>query len=176
MNNSYNEGNESHHFRFNSYPQTTAIINCALNVPLIFISIVGNVLVLAAILRTPSLHSPSAVFLCFLAISDLLVGLVTQPVYVADELKHNPFLHEAVLTLTYLTSGVSLGLMAAVSVDRFMALHYHMRYPYLMTITRAIYTSATLSFGSFALSFHASTIGTKMYFSLLMLPVLPYAS
>ena len=144
MNNSYNEGRASHHLTFDSYPRTTVIINCTLNVPLIFASIIGNVLVLAAILTTPSLHSPSAVFLCFLAISDLLVGLVTQPVYIADELKHNPFLHEAVLTLTSLTSGVSLGLMAAISVDRFMALHYHMRYPCLMTIKRAIYTSATL--------------------------------
>lgn len=134
MNNSYNEGRASYHFTFDFYPQTTVIINCSLNVPLIFTSIVGNVLVLAAILTTPLLHSPSAVFLCFLAISDLLVGLVTQPVYIADELKHNPFLHEVALTLTSLTSGVSLGLMAAISVDWFMALHYNMRYPCLMTM------------------------------------------
>ena len=91
-----------------------------------------------------SCHSPSTVFLCFLAISDLLVGFVTQPAYIADQLIHNPFLHKGVLTLITLTCGVSLGMMAAISVDRFIALHYHMRYVSFMSKKRAIYTSATL--------------------------------
>ena len=143
---SYNGGNESQtdSLRYNSYPETIVIINCGLNVPLIFTSIAGNALVLAAILRTPSLHSPSTVFLCFLAVSDLLVGFVTQPVYIADQLILNQFLYKAVLTLITSTCGVSLGMMAAISVDRFIALHYHMRYVSLMSKKRAIYTSAIL--------------------------------
>ena len=143
---SYNGGNESQtdNLRYNSHPETIVIINCGLNVPLIFISIAGNALVLAAILRTPSFHSPSTVFLCFLAISDLLVGFVTQPVYIADNLKLNPSLHRALFVLSTLTCGVSLGMMAAISVDRFIALHYHMRYVSLMSKKRAIYTSTTL--------------------------------
>lgn len=40
------------------------IINCALNAPLMLISICGNGLVLAAVIRTPSIHSPSMNFLC----------------------------------------------------------------------------------------------------------------
>ena len=114
---SYNGGNESQtdSLRYNSYPETIVIINCGLNVPLIFTSIAGNALVLAAILRTPSLHSPSTVFLCFLAVSDLLVGFVTQPVYIADQLILNQFLYKAVLTLITSTCGVSLGMMAPIS-------------------------------------------------------------
>ena len=144
INDSYNGRNESQTGNF--YPEIIVIINCGLNVPLIFICITGNALVLAAILRTPSLHSPSTFFLCFLAISDLLVGFVTQPAYIADELKriYNPFLRRAVFTLTTLTCGVSLGMMAAIGVDRFIALHYHMRYPSLINKKRAIYTSTTL--------------------------------
>ena len=58
-------------------PKTIEIINCILNAPLIFMSIIGNALVLTAILRTFSLRSaPSILFLCSLAVSDLLVGLV----------------------------------------------------------------------------------------------------
>jgi len=34
--------------------------------------------------------------------------------------------------------------MTAISVDRFLALRYHMLYPNLMTEKRAIYTSATI--------------------------------
>lgn len=58
------------------HPETIVIINCVLNVPLMIICIIGNSLVLTAILKTPSLHSPSIMFLGSLAVSDLLVGLV----------------------------------------------------------------------------------------------------
>ena len=67
----------------NSRSETIVIINCVLNIPLMLISIIGNTLVLAAILRTPWLRSPSTTLLCSLAVSDLLVGLVVQPTYTA---------------------------------------------------------------------------------------------
>ena len=112
INDSYIERNESQteNLGRNSNTETIVIINCLLNVPLILISIIGNALVLAAILRTPSLHSPSAIFLCFLAMTDLLVGFVTQPVYIATALKPNPSIYDAMFTLTALTCGVSLGM------------------------------------------------------------------
>ena len=130
------------------YPQPNNVVNanCALNAPLMLISIVGNCLVLAAILRTPSLRSPSAIFLCNLAVSDLLVGLVLQPVFIAHLLTPSVSLEHAYSTLSLLACGVSLGTMTAISVDRLMALHYHLRYPNLMTIRRALYTSATIWF------------------------------
>ena len=62
------------------------IINCALNATLMLISIFGNSLVLAGVIRTPSIHSPSMNFLCSLAVSDLLVGLLVQPLYIANTL------------------------------------------------------------------------------------------
>ena len=127
----------------NSRPETIVIINCVLNAPLMLISIIGNTLVLAAILRTPSLRSPSVVFLCSLAVSDLLVGLVIQPVYIANQLT-NGSLHQVMTTMAFSACGVSICTMTAISVDRFLALHYHMRYPDLMTTHRAMYTSATL--------------------------------
>ena len=62
------------------------IINCTLNVPLTLISIFGNDLVLAAVIRTPSIHSPSMNLLCSLAVSDLLVGLLVQSLNIANAL------------------------------------------------------------------------------------------
>ena len=120
------------------------LINCVLNAPLMLICIISNALVLAAILKTPSLRSPSTVFLCSLAVSDLLVGLVVQPVYIAYELKPGAELTQAINTLFSLVGSVSLSTMTAISVDRFLALQYHMRYPSLMTERRAIYTTATI--------------------------------
>ena len=134
-----------------SRPETIVIINCALNAPLMLISIVGNTLVLAAILRTSSLRSPSVVLLCSLAVSDLLVGLVVQPVYIANELT-NDSLYKIRSITAFFACAVSLFTMTAISVDRFLALHYHMRYPDLMTTHRAMYTSATLWIIAFLLS------------------------
>ena len=125
--------------------ETMRIANCILNVPLMLLSIVGNALVLVAILKTPSLRSPSVIFLCNLAVSDLLVGLVVQPVYIVEQMvKTVPKLQEAVGGMGFAGCGVSLWTMTAITVDRFLALHYHLQYPNLMTTSRAIYTIITI--------------------------------
>ena len=125
-------------------PNSIVIINCVLNAPLILISIVGNTLVLASILRCPSLRSASTVLLCSLATSDFTVGFVVQPLYIAFKLTGNLPLYKALSVMAAAGTGVSLLVMTAISVDRLLALHYHMRYPSLMTMHRAIYTSVTL--------------------------------
>ena len=110
------------------FTETIDIISCVLNAPLMLVSILGNSLVLAAILRTPSLRSPSTTFLCSLAVSDLFVGLVAQPVYVASSFKHENgrYLVLAYNMLTLSICGVSLFTITTISVDRFLALHCHM--------------------------------------------------
>lgn len=136
----------------NSSHETIIITNCILNAPLMLISIIGNILVLAAISRTPSLRSPSTILLCSLAVSDLLVGLVVQPVYIPTKLKENGSLLKALYVMVPFASGGSVLIMTLISVDRFLALHYHMRYTNLMTARRAIYASVLLWLISFLLS------------------------
>ena len=116
--------------------ETIVIINCALNAPLMLTSIIGNSLVLAAVWKTPSIRSTSMIMLCSLAVSDLLVGLVVQPLYIADELTNNLLLYRVSGMIGFYVCGVSFGTMTAISVDRLMALHYHMRYASLMTESR----------------------------------------
>ncbi|XP_078345507.1 melanocyte-stimulating hormone receptor-like [Oculina patagonica] len=120
--------------------ETIVIINCILNAPLILMAIFGNALVLAAIIRTPSIRSTSMIMLCSLAVSDFLVGLITQPLYIVKELTENRVLDILWDTLAYSFCGVSLLIITAVSVDRFLALHYHMRYANIVTISRVKYT------------------------------------
>ena len=110
------------------------------------LSIIGNALVLAAILTTPLLCSPSTVFLCSLAVSDLLIGLAVQPLYVSSGLSYyvSSSLFQAKKFLSAFVGGVSLCTITAISVDRFLALRYHMQYANLMTTERAIYTSTSL--------------------------------
>ena len=55
--------------------------------------------------------------------------------------------------MAFALCGVSLLTMTTISLDRFLALYYHMRYPNLMTIHRAMVTLAILWFTSFLLGF-----------------------
>ena len=146
--------------------ETILVINCILNAPLILMSSIGNVLVLAAILRTPSLSSPSISLLCSLAVSDLLVGFVVQPVYITYRLTENASLYKVLSVMAFSACGVSLFTITAISVDRFLALYYHMRYPNLMTTQRALYTSATLWLTSFLLSLFSFWQMNAYYFAM----------
>ena len=142
----HNNGSADHHLdsnEDNSTPETTVIINCAINAPLMLISILGNALVLAAIIRTPSIRStPHMIMLCSLAVSDFLVGLIAQPIYIThhlSEVRSIMMLH-AVKQTGFSLCGVSLLTMTLLTVDRFLALHYHMRYATLVTASRVKYT------------------------------------
>ena len=152
----------------NYHPKIIVIINCVLNVPLMIISVTGNSLVLTAILKTPSLHSPSIMFLGSLAVSDLLVGLVAQPIYVAYELTRFSFLYQPMTTMAVTAAGVSLSTMTAISVDRLLALHYHMRYPDVMTLHRAMYTIVGLWLLNFLVSLLAFWKVAAYYFAIAM--------
>lgn len=137
--------------RTEDLPNTGAmvIINCFLNIPLILTAILGNALVLTAILTTPSLRSHSMIMLCNLAIADLLVGLITQPFYIVKELTENRLLDILWDTVAYSFCGVSLLIITAISVDRFLALQYHMRYSTIVTILRVRYMIALVWFVNF---------------------------
>ena len=125
--------------------ETEVIANCILNAPVMLLSIIGNALVLFAILRTPSIRSPSVIFLSNLAVSDLLVGLVVEPAYIAEQIVRTVTVPtKAVKTMGFAGCGVSLWTITAITVDRFLALYYHLQYPNLMTTSRAIYTIITI--------------------------------
>ncbi|XP_078344281.1 histamine H2 receptor-like [Oculina patagonica] len=139
-----NEGNSSH--------ETIIIINCVLNAPLMLISILGNALVLAAIIRTPSIRSTSMIMLCSLAVSDLLVGFLVQPIYIALRLTEDRFIYHVWRMIGASLCGVSLLTITAITVDRLMALHYHMRYATLVTKSRVKYTLVIIWSISFLVS------------------------
>ena len=129
--------------------ETSVIINSVLNALLIPICIAGNVLVLAAVWRNPSLRTPSTILLCSLAVSDLFVGFLVLPVNIAIALtplsRSSSYLRlsQARTFLIIQLCGVSLETMTAISVDRYLALRYHMRYPNLITSKRATCVAAT---------------------------------
>ena len=131
--------------------ETSVIINSVLNALLIPICIAGNVLVLAAVWRNPSLRTPSTILLCSLAVSDLFVGFLVLPVdiaiarfYIPSGSSSDSRLYQARFFLTIQLCGVSLETMTAISLDRYLALRYHMRYPNMMTSRLATCVAATV--------------------------------
>ena len=165
--------NNEHNFT----PETVTIINCVLNAPLMLISILGNALVLAAIIRTPSIRSTHTIMLCSLAVSDFLVGLIAQPFYVAQQLTDDRGLvYHVWRQLGSSLCVVTLLTITAITVDRFLALHYHMRYATLVTQSRVKYVLIVIWLISFLVSvfdvwnesIYQFTVGSIIAISLLI--------
>ena len=97
-----------------------------------------NILTIHAMRKTSSLPKPLKTLLLSLAVSDLGVGLLTQPLHIAELV--NPasttgtLLYFATLVFVY-SSFLSV---VAISVDRFLAVHLHLRYQELVTHKRVV--------------------------------------
>ncbi|KAJ7374610.1 hypothetical protein OS493_004948 [Desmophyllum pertusum] len=131
--------------------QTANIITCVLNAVFSLITCMGNSVILHVIWKTRELHSPSFVLLFCLAASDLLVGLICQPFFVAYKVAElgNDFSVYCPLRMihsisSWTTSGVSLLTLSAVSIDRLLALTLHLRYNVVVTVPRVIQTIVCL--------------------------------
>ena len=117
---------------------SSLIINCVFNAFSAYTAIMLNILTIHAMRKTSSLPKPLKTLLLSLAVSDLGVGLLTQPLYITWMV--NPanstsdLLHNAALVFGY----SSFFSVVAISVDRFLAIHLHLRYQELVTHKRVV--------------------------------------
>ena len=128
--NKHSNGSADHHSdnEDNSNPETATIINCAISAPLMLVSILGNALVLAAIIRTPSIRStPHMIMLCSLAVSDFLVGLIAQPIFVAEQLTGDRYVLQVSVIIGPFLCVVSLMTITAInqSINQSILLFIH---------------------------------------------------
>ena len=137
--------------KFNEDLSVVYILTCIVNVIFSAIAISGNTLIILAILRKSSLHTPSFLLLSTLAVSDLGVGLIVQPLYVAFRITGMLKMQDAYcnLGLTYnyvaiLLMWLSFVTVTAISTDRFLALYLHMSYRTVVTMKRAKIAVAAL--------------------------------
>ena len=124
--------------------QFIIIANCVVNIPLAFVAITGNALVLYAVWKTPALRSPSILLLCGLASTDVCVGLIAQPLFIAgnfihlfsrsEDLKFK--FEKAYKTMGMTLCGPSLFMVAGVSIDRLIAIVKPLQYPSVVTSSR----------------------------------------
>ena len=134
-----------------------------LNTFLTITAIVGNILILVALYKEASLHPPSKLLLRSLALSDLGVGVISQPLYIIyitthvnESWKTCRYAFALGLITGYLLCSVSLFTLTAISVDRLLALVLKLRYRQVVTLKRTY--AVVLSFWG------VSTIATAMYF------------
>lgn len=121
------------------------IANCAINVLFSYTAITLNTITILA-LRKTSLSSPLKTLLLSLAVSDLGVGLLVQPLYVASfvmesegnsSASYNFVIKSYDMIVVFLCVASFLG-VTALSVDRFLAIHLHLRYQAIVTHKRVV--------------------------------------
>ena len=123
---------------------STNIANCVFNSFLSYTTIMLNIVTIHAIRKTPSLPKTLKTLLLSLAVSDVGVGLVNQPFYVALLIKwlheNNPGCdtYKVFYFIASLFSSASFSGVVAASVDRFLAIHLHLRYQELVTHKRVV--------------------------------------
>ena len=122
-----------------------------LNIFLSITAFLGNTLILVALQKENSLHPPSKLLYCNLAITDLCVGIIAEPLAVAyytsvlNERKNICyFAHSAGNFSGYTLCSVSLLTAAAISVDRLLALLLGLRYRQVVTLRRTFITVIAL--------------------------------
>lgn len=133
------------HVLFVSY-----IGNSVLNVLLSFTATFGNIVIAISLRKNSSLHAPSKALYLSLALSDLGVGLIGHPLYLAylltemnshgDSSNSHGSIHALHNVLSVFLCAVSLLTMTAISVDRLLALRLKFRYRETVTLRRVSLT------------------------------------
>ena len=99
-------------------------------------AVLGNVAVLMTIWKTPSLHSPANMLLASLAVSDLGVGFVSQPLFIVFFFSTTQTVTLANFMSSSLFCTATIVTLTAIVLDRFLAIHMHLRYQSLVTVFR----------------------------------------
>ncbi|XP_066015665.1 adrenocorticotropic hormone receptor-like [Pocillopora verrucosa] len=123
--------------------QQLSIFFLAVDILLSITAFAGNFLILVALHKESSLHPPSKLLYRCLATTDLLVGLVAQPLralywmsVVQERWSLCRYARDAAIITGYVLSLVSLMTMTAISVDRLLALLLGLRYKQIVTLKR----------------------------------------
>ena len=104
-------------------------------------SFLGNALIIIALQKPSSLHPSSKLLFGCLAVTDLGVGLIAQPLRVTYLMypENSKFCYYAWVlynTLGLIFCGVSLLTLTVISIDRLLALMLGLRYRHVVTLKR----------------------------------------
>ena len=143
---------------------STYIVRIIFNAFLCYTATMLNSITIHAIRKTSSLPKPLKALLLSLAVSDLSVGLLVHPLNIAilamslEQNTENNTTHNnmtmAFLTIAIFLSYASVFGVLALTVDRFLAIHLHLRYQEFVTHKRVVAVAILIMvFSSFISSF-----------------------
>ena len=106
----------------------------------------GNTPAIIALYKESSLNPASKLLYCNLAITDLCVGLIVQPLKVIcclsaviEQGNLCRYILKTSVIMAYILGGVSLTITPAIGVDRLLALLLQLRYKEVVTLKKNIY-------------------------------------
>ena len=124
------------------------LVGCLLNAFLSYTATMLNIVTIHAIRKTPSLSKNLKTLLLSLAVSDLGVGLVAQPLFVARRIMESQLnietsktcnaIYIAFLISANLVGFATLFLVIVLCAERFIAIHYYLGYRKLVTHKRVV--------------------------------------
>ena len=124
--------------------RSTCIANCVFNIFLSYTAFMLNIVTIYAIHKTSTMPKTLKTLLLSLACSDVAVGLFSQPLYTFFLINwlrlNNPgcIPKQVGTILGSLFSAASFLGVVAVSVDRFLAVHLHLRYQEFVSHRRVV--------------------------------------
>ena len=119
----------------------STLVAIILNIVTCPVTICMNLLVIVAVKTKPRLQTMYNLLLCALAATDMVVGAVIQPIYAVDEMslltgssltEYCTQYHKTVF-LVLTPSLASLLLLALLSMERYLAMKYSLRYADIIT-------------------------------------------
>ena len=150
------------------------ITTCVLNAFLSYTAVMLNCLTIYALTKLSSLPRPLKTLLLSLAVSDLGVGLMVQPSYIASlvmemeqKTDNNPAYNITykfyVFTVNFFGYASLFG-VTFLTLDRFLAVHLHLRYQQLVSHKRVVVVMVSKWVFSAVLSFLRLWIPTRVSF------------
>ena len=127
---------------------------------------IGNVLILLALNKVTSICPPTKLLFRCLAVTDLCVGLITQPLFTVTLLTSfnvHRYVSLILSVSSHVLCGFSLLTSTAISVDRLLALSLGLRYRYVVTLRRVRALIISFWFLIAALIWCASISGITLF-------------
>ena len=122
-----------------------SVVTSLINFIAAFFAFSGNGIICLTFWKSSQLRSQSQLFLWCLAFADFLTGMIVQPfygaykiVYIAGYVSASCVLRVIIETVAWFSAALSCALVSSIIGERYLALHYHMRYHDVITTKRII--------------------------------------